>query len=369
MKERIHRWTRPVILVVCLLTAVAAGTIRLEIQPALAQSSFAQFVNQFSEPSGEFDTDNLISNEKSYLEVVPQLEQGGVTGGVYIGVGPDQNFSYIARIRPVVAFIVDIRRDNLLLHLLFKALFAVSRNRMEYLSLLTGRPVPDRIETWRDASIDQIVAYIDGAKPSVTLALDRRLHETINRFGVPVSAKEFATIDRFHATFVEAGLSLQFQSFGRPPRSYYPTFRELLIGADRKGRKLSYLAAEDDFQFVRSLEERDGVIPVVGDLGGTHALATIGHWMTERNQRLSAFYASNVENYLFRQGSFGRYVENLNRLPHSDRSVIIRSIFGGFAQPEPMPGSYSTSTVQDFNELLANFSAGRYRSYSDLLRR
>src|SRR3984893_1054555 len=129
-------------------------------------SGFASRIAELSEPGGYFDTDNLISNEKSYLHVIPALRQGAVTGGAYIGVGPDQNFSYIARIRPAIAFIVDIRRDNLLLHLLFKALFAASRNRVEYLSLLTGRPVPDHIDSWRGSNIDQIVAYIDGTKPS-----------------------------------------------------------------------------------------------------------------------------------------------------------------------------------------------------------
>ena len=79
-------------------------------------------------------------------------------GGAYIGVGPDQNFSYIAHIRPAIAFIVDIRRDNLLLHLLFKALFAEARTRVEYLALLTGRPVPPGLDDWREAGIARLVA-------------------------------------------------------------------------------------------------------------------------------------------------------------------------------------------------------------------
>jgi len=357
---------RALALTVCVLAAVAWAA-RLELQPA--PSSFARLVAELSEPGGYFDTDNLISNESSYLHVAPRLERGGVSGGVYIGVGPDQNFSYIARIRPSVAFLVDIRRDNLLLHLLFKALFAASRNRVEYLSLLTGRPAPDGVEGWRDASIEKIAAYIDGAKPSDTAALDRRLHDAIQRFGVPVSAKELETIDRFHATFIHAGLSLRFQTYGREPQSYYPNYRELLMETDREGRQRSFLASEDDFQFVRSIEGRDRVIPVVGDLGGTHAVAAIGRWMKEHDERLSAFYVSNVENYLFRDGAFGRYMENLNRLPHNERSVIVRSIFGRFNLPESAPGYYSTSTVQNLNELLANFSAGRVRSYGDLLGR
>src|SRR3954451_3361013 len=89
-----------------------------------AGQSLAALVEQLSEEGGEFDTDNLISNERSYLEVMPALKAAGVSGGAYIGVGPDQNFSYIAQLRPSIAFIIDIRRDNLLLHLLFKSLFA-----------------------------------------------------------------------------------------------------------------------------------------------------------------------------------------------------------------------------------------------------
>ena len=73
---------------------------------------------------------------------MPDLKKRGVRGGAYVGVGPDQNFSYIAAIRPDVAFIVDVRRDNLLLHLLFKSLFTLARTRVEYLALLLGRPVP-----------------------------------------------------------------------------------------------------------------------------------------------------------------------------------------------------------------------------------
>ena len=133
-----------------------------------AQSSFAAQVAALSEPAGYFDTDNLISNERSYLDVVPDLKKRGVRGGAYVGVGPDQNFSYMAAIRPDVVFIVDVRRDNLLLHLLFKSLFTLARTRVEYLALLLGRAVPADIESWRDASLDKVVSHVEAA------ALDAR---------------------------------------------------------------------------------------------------------------------------------------------------------------------------------------------------
>ena len=48
---------------------------------APSQRSFAADVARLSEPGGEFDTDNLVSNERSYLEVVSALQQTGVSGG------------------------------------------------------------------------------------------------------------------------------------------------------------------------------------------------------------------------------------------------------------------------------------------------
>jgi hypothetical protein len=364
------RWKRA-----CSLAIWAAFLTIASARPAVAppQPAFAQLIQQLSEPSGDFDTDNLISNEKSYLRVIPQLEATGLNGGVYIGVGPDQNFSYIAKLRPKLAFIVDIRRDNLLLHLLFKALFSMSRSRMEYLCLLTGRAPPslddNSLEKWKTASIQEIASYIDTAGRSSRSDTGKRVRYVISGFGVPLSDKDLQTIDRFHATFVDSGLALRFQSFGRPPREYYPTYRELLLETDGNGRQVSFMASEDDFLFVRAMETRDAVIPVVGNLGGDHAVAAIGKWMADHNERLSAFYVSNVENYLFRDGLFQPYMANMKQLPHSSRAVVIRSIFGGFSLPESVPGYYSTSVVQNFQDLLTNYAAGKYRSYSDLLRR
>jgi hypothetical protein len=330
-----------------------------------AQSSFAAEVAALSEPAGYFDTDNLISNERSYLEVIPDLKKRGVRGGVYIGVGPDQNFSYIAAIRPDVVYIVDVRRDNLLLHLLFKAIFTLARTRVEYLSMLFGRPVPDNIDTWRAAPLDRVVAHIEGASVDERsiAALRERLDDVIAKTGVPLTRPELATIDRFHRRFIEAGVSLRFQSTGRPPQSHYPTYRDLLLATDSLGERSNYLASEEAYQFVRSLEQKDLVIPVVGDLSGSRALSAIGTHVRQRGQRLSAFYASNVEFYLFGDGRFERFVANLNAIPRAENGVIIRSVFGRYASY----GSSSSSHLQAADDLLTGFAKGRYRYYGDLL--
>ena len=355
--------TRPLRKALTLVAAIAC----ISAQPAQAPASaFASQIASLSEPGGYFDTDNLISNERSYLQVLPDLDKRGVHGGAYLGVGPDQNFSYIAAIRPAIAFIVDVRRDNLLLHLLFKALFAQSRTRIEYLAQLTGRPVPGNLDTWRNAPVSRLVSYIDGtpAQSSVE-ALRKRLDEAITETGVPLSMDDRRTIERFHRRFIADGLSLQFQSTGRPIQAYNPTYRDLLIDRDGSGREANYLASEDAFQFVKGLEARDLVVPVTGDLSGPSAVVGIGRALAAKQERVSAFYVSNVEFYLFGTGTFQRFAANLQHLPHTPNAVLIRSVFGRYGSPS-RPGDASTSRLQSLDELLRDYGAGRVRQYGDI---
>ena len=328
--------------------------------------SFASEIASLSESPGYFDTDNLISNERSYLHVIPELE-ALPRGGAYVGVGPDQNFSYIAHVRPAVAYLIDIRRDNLLLHLLFKAVFKLARTRVEYLAILFGRPPPEPLTGWETKSIDGIISYVDGAKPLPAPAMDAlhaRIATTLQSFGVPLSAADKTTIDRFHQQFIANGLGLQFHSAGRAPQWDYPTYRDLALEKDRAGQRRSFLVSEDDFQFLKSLQARDLMIPVVGDLSGPTALAAIGRTLTARKQALSAFYVSNVEFYLFREGGFPRFIANLSRLPLVDGAVVIRSFFQG--QGSPLPGYNSASSTQSIKALLDGYSRGQFRQYWEL---
>jgi hypothetical protein len=300
------------------------------------------------------------------LHVVPELRAAALDGGAYIGVGPDQNFSYIAQVKPSIAFIVDLRRDNLLLHLLFKALFALSETRVDYLSQLFGRPIPARLDDWRGSSAEALVSYVEGARTdeAATTALRTRVDAVIRTFGVALSADDMATIDRFHRRFITAGLALQFETTGRAPLPYYPTYRDLLLETDRQGHAWNFLASEDAFQVVRTLERRDLVIPVVGDLSGPSALVAIGRLMAARGDHLSVFYTSNVEYYLFGGGRFPQFLANLSRLPRTNRSVIIRAVFGRGARMEP--GYSSASLVQSVDALVEGYGKGRFHAYPDL---
>ena len=361
------------VLLASLLALVTIGGGLPAAQPVQqATPSFAAEIARLSEPEGHFDTDNLVSNEQTYLHALDSLRQLGVFGGVYLGVGPDQNFSYIAQIRPTRAYIVDIRRDNLLEHLLFKALFSVSPTRVEYVARLFGRPRPPSAE-WDTADVERLVAYIDET-PATEGSIERSRAEVdaeIQRYGVPLSASDRATIARFHRTFIKRGLSLRFHSTGRPPRPYYPTYRNLLLATDGEGVRSSYLAASASYQFLRSLQRRDLIIPVVGNLAGHHSIRAIGETIAALGERVSVFYTSNVEFYLFRNGTAEPYLENLAHLPRDERSVVVRSVFGQALGSHPSgtgSRSYSAPVVQQIEDIVDGFATTRYRGYWDLVR-
>ncbi len=348
------------------------ASVAAQAAPALSDSAFAALSARISEPGGYFDSDNLISNESSYLHVLGAMRRLGVSGGAYVGVGPDQNFSYIAQVRPRIAFIIDIRRDNLLQHLLFKALFEMARNRAEYLALLTGRAVPSDIAKWNRRSITDIVTKIEQSAPDADQFETTRgmVRAKIKRYGIPVTPAELETVSRIHQAFFDAGLDLRFTSIGRSPRSYYPTLRTLLLERDLTNKQLTYLADEDDFQFLKRLQARNLVVPVVGNLSGEKALREIGRVLSERGDRLSALYVSNVEFYLMREGSFDAFAATVATLPRMSRSVIIRSYFGGGfygSHPQSVPGYFSTQLLQTVESFVKESSRGGYTTYIDLV--
>ncbi|HXT16956.1 MAG TPA: hypothetical protein VN706_15050 [Gemmatimonadaceae bacterium] len=356
------------------LIVVASAAARVAGAQHAIDSSFAGLVARLSEPNGYFDSDNIITNEASYLQIASQLRKTGTHGGVYVGVGPDQNFSYIALIRPRVAFMLDIRRDNLLEHLLFKSYFTVARNRAEYLCLLLGKPVPSDIERWSSRSAAEILAYVNQTRTdsAAVIAARKASNARIASFGVPLDARDLEMIDRYRAEFVASGLETRYSSLGRNNRMDYPSFGQLILATDREGRRPGYLADENSYQLVRDMELHDRIVPVVGNVAGDKAVRAIGEYASEHHLVVSAFYLSNVEQYLMtRQGGFPEFARNVKTLPRDSTSVIIRSYFGRLGTTHPLyvpaSGNLSTSMIEPIDSFLRRYAAGEIHTYFDLV--
>src|SRR6476659_7628937 len=144
-------------IVIGLLVAIGtiAGAIWFAPGPRILPSNlpaqiddqtFWQLVSDLSEPGGSFRSDNFVSNERQFQWVLSELEKGRSPGGVYLGVGPDQNFTYLVALKPKIAFIIDIRRQNMLEHLMYKALIEMSPTRDEFLSRLFSREPPSELD-------------------------------------------------------------------------------------------------------------------------------------------------------------------------------------------------------------------------------
>ncbi len=328
---------------------------------------FSRIIRDFSEEGGYFLSDNFVSNETSYLHVMDKLEEIGTVGeGAYIGVGPEQNFSYIAKLRPRIAFIVDIRRQAIVQQLMYKALFHLSENRIEFLSRLFSSPIMDEAPAV-DALLPELLDYFD-RKPGEEEVFRKNLSTVVKiieeDFRFPLTEEDGAGLEYIYSIFWEANLDIRFWFRGRWSWGYFPTLRGILLERELDGDLGNFLAREEDYLFVRELHLQNRIIPVVGDFAGPKALRTVGDYLKKNGYSVSAFYTSNVEQYLFRNGVFGAFVENVRHLPVTEKSLFIRAFTGrGGFHPARVPGHRLTTILQKITTFLGDFDQGRYPNY------
>jgi len=335
----------------------------------ISRPQFAQYIDELSEPEGFFDTDNFISNETSYLHVIPDLRRRVKPGFVYLGVGPDQNFSYIVHTQPSLAIITDIRRQNMLEHLLYKALFDLSNSRSEFLGMLFSREAP-RVES--RAPLRDLLRAIRAGRTSEErfqanlAAIRARLLQT---YGLKLTAQDLGKIEYVYRSLREEGLDLRFSSIGRNNAANYPTFESLLLQTDRSGQQQGYLSTEELFQWMKRFEAENRLIPIVGDFAGSKAFKGIANFLQKNGLMVSTFYTSNVEYYLFEGSQWRPYVANVRGLPTTEDAVFIRAYFSstGGMHPLNVSGHRSTTLIQGLREFLRDESAGRIRSYWDVV--
>jgi hypothetical protein len=293
----------------------------------LTNEEFWTLITSFSERPGSFPSDNLLSNERSLQDVVVDLVGRTTPNGVYLGVGPEQNFTYMAALKPKMAFIVDIRRGNLDLHLMYKALFELSADRADFVSRLFSRKRPEGLGAASSAA--EIFDAYGKADTSEALYIEN-LRAIVNQLskthGFALGADDMLRLQRTHRAFHTHGPDIQYSSTRNNGRRDEPTYRDLMLAAGPDGQARSYLASEDAFAFVKDLETRNLVVPLIGNFAGPRALRAVGEYLMDRHAIVSAFYLSNVEEYLRRDGAWKVFCGNASGLPADESSAIIRSV-------------------------------------------
>ena len=351
------------LLVATLLLLTAFPCLGADTLPArLDDDAFWKLISTLSEPGGTFQSDNLLSNETDFPYVMEELRQTVKPGGVYLGVGPEQSFNYIAAIQPKMAFIIDIRRDNMLQHFMYKALFELSPDRASFVSRLFSirRPADLRDDMTAAELFD---AYADMPADSTLFHTNLKEIETVivGKHHLPISDDDRSRIEQIYAAFRQFGPLINYNSFGGyGGRRFMPSYAELMTATDHSGREWSYLASEASYQAVRELEIRNLIVPLTGDFGGPQAIRGMAKYLEEHGAVVWAFYTSNVEGYLFRggdrrgnpNGGARNFFDNVATLPLDDASTFIRWIpnFGGNLRPPSIVLAPMRANIEDFRE-------------------
>jgi len=340
-----------------LLFVAEARVLAQSLPASLSDKEFWAMVDGFSEEGGSFASDNIISNEIAFQHVIPELQRAP-REGAYLGVGPEQNFTYIAALKPEIAFIIDIRRQNLLLQLLYKALAELSADRVDFMSRLFARPAPAGL------GIDSTaVALFDafGALPISDGLVNSNLKAVVDRLerahGFPLTGDDERGIAEIYRSLYTGGPSMR-GNFGGGP--WIPSYAELMAQTDAAGQAHSYLASEENFRTFKAYEQNNLIVPLVGDFGGDKAIRSVGHYLKEHNATVATFYASNVEEYLFKGGSWGKFARNVAMLPIGGRSMFIRTYF---------TRDDLRTLLDSMQGLLNAFMRGEVQTYNDVILR
>ena len=310
-----------------LFSAPAAAQGASRLPDRLSDADYWALVSSISEPGGYFRIqDNFTSNEREVGQLFTMLRNRGTQGGVYVGVGPEQNLTYIAAIRPQMAFIIDIRRQAVMQHLMFKAVFELAHDRAEFISVLFSKKRPADLDSLTPIGKIWESYWNVPSDSALYKANYARILELLTRTrSFTFTEDETAQLKWVYDAFFGFGPVISTRGYPGGGMGNGTTFADLTgYSNDASGTPRSFLSDEENYRFVRNLHLNNLIVPVSGDFGGPKALRAIGAWLQERNAVVSAYYVSNVEQYLFSDGKAGTFYENVATLPVTESSVFIR---------------------------------------------
>ena len=214
---------------------------------------------------------------------------------------------------------------------MYKALFEMSGDRSEFVSRLFSKPRPDGLTA--TSTIQQIIAGYWNVDTSEALYNEnlKAIRETlVTRHKLPLTDEELKGITDVYHAFFWYGPSINYSSSGNGfSGRNQPTYADLMTAADGNGQTRGYLSSEEHFAFLKDLETRNLIVPVIGNFAGPKAIRAIAKYVRDKGSVVSAFYLSNVEQYLLQDGLWNDFCRNAATLPVDETSTFIRATRGG----------------------------------------
>jgi hypothetical protein len=241
---------------------------------------------------------------------------------------------------------------------MYKAIFELARDRAEFVSLLFSRERPAGLSA--ASTVAEIFAALEAAE-----ATQERFRANLSRITglltkqhrLPLSEDELRGIEYVYDVFFRFGPEITYSSSRWRPNSNAPfsthpfmrgTYALLMRATDANDEARGYLSSEERFSVVKDLHAKNLLVPVVGNFAGPKAVRAVGDWLRSRRAVVSAFYLSNVEDYLQRDGLWDAFCRNVAALPTDEASDFIRS--GGRGRPpNPAPDPSGAPTARGFS--------------------
>ncbi len=212
----------------------------------------------------------IITNEDRHDLYIPAIRD---LGGVYLGVGSNQNYEMIGWAKPTFAVLIDFDQMVVDIHKLYKVAFEHAES-------------PDQfIEFWSSGQSDRLRQFVRAAFPD-----DRQ-------FLAVMKARRYA------------GQRI-YKKLQRTQRRH------------KRQKLASYLTDAGQYGDVRRQVQTGHVIAIRGDFTGTKTMRALGDLLKKHRQTVRVFYISNCEQY-FKYDSNFRH--NINSLPVDTASLILRT--------------------------------------------
>jgi hypothetical protein len=270
----------------------------------------------------------------------------------------------------LIVFVVDIRRENALLHLVYKVLFETTASRAAFVAGLFSRDASEAASApggMATATVEELLAFVEKAPRSPSQEA-RLVEATLARqraLGIPREPDDEKAIREAVHAFATQGPAIRYKMEGSSRK--YPSLFDLAKEKTDAGERVSFLADEDTFRRIQRLERENRLIPVVGNLAGDKAVRAVGAALRKRGTSVSVVYTSNVEQYVFAPADWRAWRENLASLPLAPNAVLLRVYFDqGKSHPLERPGHRTVSLAHDLGRFLERAQKPGYKSWFEV---